>query len=315
MKNIIIFLSPLLDIVISPFVFFSSVTLWLVRRIGVKRLRFSRQAMFFIGVFPIRDHYYEPKFNYDGKQLIRGNGVKNNICWMLEKQKQYLINLIYSNEITAWNQPRASGFFLGNGAFESGDAEILYNIVRYEKPKRIIEIGSGYSTLILEEAIKKNIEKEKNYNGCITCIEPFEMPWLEELDVHVIRSEVQYIDLSIFDSLSSSDILFVDSSHVIRPGGDVLYEIFEILPRLQSGVIVHFHDIFSPFDYPEKWIKEDVKFWNEQYLIEAFLTNNDEWEIILSLNYLFHSSYDSLKNVALYLTIDREPGSLYIRKK
>jgi hypothetical protein len=111
-----------------------------------------------------------------------------------------------------------------------------------------------------------------------------------------------------------NDILFIDSSHVIRPHGDVLFEYLQVLPSLNKGVVVHIHDIFSPKNYPSRFLKDEVKFWNEQYLLEAFLTHNDSWEVIGSLNYLHHNYYKNLKSVAPFLSPEREPGSFYIRK-
>ena len=115
--------------------------------------------------------------------------------------------------------------------------------------------------------------------------------------------------------MSKNDILFIDSSHVIRPNGDVLFEYLTLLPTLNPGVIVHIHDIFSPANYPGKWIDGEVKFWNEQYLLEAFLTHNDHWEIIAGLNYLHHKYANKLSSVCPFLENSHQPGSFYIRKK
>lgn len=100
----------------------------------------------------------------------------------------------------------------------------------------------------------------------------------------------------------------------IRPQGDVLYAYLEILPILERGVIVHLHDIFSPRNYLKEWLVDEVKFWNEQYLLEAFLTHNRSWKIIGALNYLHHNHYEVLKSVAPFLTPNREPGSFYIQR-
>jgi hypothetical protein len=101
---------------------------------------------------------------------------------------------------------------------------------------------------------------------------------------------------------------------VIRPQGDVICEYLEILPILRSGVVVHIHDIFTPRDYLEEWVLKSVLLWNEQYLVEAFLSNNPQWVIISALNYLKHRHFDALKRVCPFLSPDREPGSLYIQK-
>ena len=120
--------------------------------------------------------------------------------------------------------------------------------------------------------------------------------------------------MSFFSQLEDGDILFIDSSHIIRPGGDVLFEFLELLPSLNKGVIVHIHDIFSPRNYPEEWLRDSVKFWNEQYLLEAFLTHNSSWQILAALNYLHCNYYNELKPAAPFITRDRRPGSFYIQK-
>jgi hypothetical protein len=125
---------------------------------------------------------------------------------------------------------------------------------------------------------------------------------------------VEEVDLSLFGTLGGNDILFIDSSHVIRPQGDVLTEFLQILPRLTPGVVVHVHDIFSPRDYSSAAVVGDVSFWNEQYLLEAFLTHNPDWEIIGALNYLQHHHPAQLKKTCPYLTASKEPGSFYMRR-
>ena len=140
------------------------------------------------------------------------------------------------------------------------------------------------------------------------------MPWLEETEVSVVRKKVEQTNIDFFSELEENDILFIDSSHIIRPNGDVLYEYLELLPTLNTGVIVHVHDIFSPRNYPKNWIKDEVRLWNEQYLLEAFLSHNSEWKVIGALNFLHHNHYQDLKTIAPYLMPDREPGSFYMRK-
>ena len=178
---------------------------------------------------------------------------------------------------------------------------------------RIFEIGSGYSTLIAVRAIRKNIAEEPEYHCNHVCVEPYEMPWLEEIGVTVIRQRVETLPLNLFQELDDGDLLFIDSSHIIRPQGDVLFEYLELLPSLNPGVVVHVHDIFSPNDYSNLCLGLG-RFWNEQYLLEAFLTSNHEWEIMGGLNYLKHHHYKELKAVCPFLTPEREPGSFYLRK-
>ena len=143
------------------------------------------------------------------------------------------------------------------------------------------------------------------------------MPWLSQLEVKLIRKKVEDVEIGFFRQLHDGDILFIDSSHVIRPQGDVLYEVLQILPQLSSGVLVHFHDIFSPLNYPEGWLKDEYRLWNEQYLVEAFLSFNKEFEIVIAMSYLTHKYKSQLFNAfpVLKQTPDRISGSLWLRKK
>jgi hypothetical protein len=168
--------------------------------------------------------------------------------------------------------------------------------------------------LMAIKAIHRNRKDDPYYECEHICIEPYEMPWLEETGVSVVRKKVEDVELSFFSRLQENDILFIDSSHIIRPQGDVLFEYLELLPSLNRGVIVHVHDIFSPKNYPKQWLVDEVRLWNEQYLLEAFLSHNSSWRIVGALNYLHYNHYQKLKLVAPFLTPEREPGSFYIQK-
>lgn len=305
------------DILLALLTYPAAWLLKTIRRTGVQRLPHCRRALMRVGVFPLLDHYYEPQF-VTGELRIPLSEERSlpGIRWNIEGQLDLLDQLRFADELTGipatGDEP--DQFRMKNGSFESGDAEYLYQIIRLIRPRRLFEIGSGYSTLVAMRAIRRNREEDASYDCKHICIEPYEMPWLERTGVAVVRKRVEDLDVALFSELRSDDILFIDSSHVIRPQGDVLFEYLELLPTLADGVIVHIHDIFSPRNYPPLWIVEDVKFWNEQYVLEAFLSNNHDWRIIGALNYLRHNHYDRLKAVAPYLTPDREPGSFYIQK-
>jgi hypothetical protein len=184
-------------------------------------------------------------------------------------------------------------------------------------PRRLIEIGSGQSTLLARHAIEANRRDNPESTCEHICIEPYEAEWLEELNVKVIREPVELVDKELFRSLTADDILFIDSSHMIRPQGDVLFEYLEILPILNPGVLIHIHDIFSPKDYPEYWISQKARFWNEQYLLEAFLSFNDRFKVIGAVNFLKHHYPDELASCCPILAeqmASREPGSFWIRR-
>ena len=310
-------LYKILDIVLLPFIYVSAWLLKVVRKKGVHRLPYIKNALLQVGVFPIRNHYYEPQFDFrephkDFALDRKLPGIKLNES----KQLVYLEKYTYSKELENIRLDKGSEleFYLNNGSFGPGDAEYWYQIIRSVKPQKIIEIGSGNSTLMAIRALTKNKEENPDYSCEHICIEPYEMPWLEKTDVSVLRKKVEEVELDFFSQLDENDILFIDSSHVIRPQGDVLFEYLELLPTLNKGVIVHVHDIFLPKNYSGVWLKEQVSFWNEQYLLEAFLSHNDSWEIIGALNYLSHHHFDELKRVTPFLTPANEPGSFYMKK-
>jgi hypothetical protein len=175
------------------------------------------------------------------------------------------------------------GFHFNNGFFERIDAEIAYAFVRQRKPQRIVEIGSGNSTLVLAAAMQKNAAM--GFPGEFAAIEPFPADYLKRGIpglTRLIPARVQDAPFDLFLSLKANDILFIDSSHVVSMDSDVLYECLNILPKLAPGVLVHFHDIFAPLDYPEKFVKKNLCFWGEQYLLEAFLSFNREFKVVWS---------------------------------
>ena len=317
MKKFILRILPLADILLAPFVYPAAWLLKNVRRVGVQRLPNCKNALMKIGVFPIRNHYYEPQFDYrNNKQPLSQDRTLPGIDWNTNEQLKILSELSFSQEVAYIPQkkPDILDFYLNNGEFESGDAEYWYQLIRSIKPKRIFEIGSGYSTLMAIKAIRRNQQQHPDYRCKHVCIEPYEMPWLEETGISVVRKKVEDVGPVFFSTLEENDILFIDSSHIIRPQGDVLFEYLELLPTLNKGVVVHIHDIFSPKNYPKHWVEDDVRFWNEQYLLEAFLSHNGRWKIIGALNFLCHNYYEKLKSVAPSLTPDEEPGSFYIKK-
>lgn len=306
---------PIADVVMSPFVLASGFVLKMVRKAGVQNLPVSRGALRKVGVFPVRDHYYEPQIDFRGSPDFSLDRTLPGINWNETGQLAFLGRLTYADElqnVAAWRGELE--YTLDNNQFGAGDADFWYQLIRATKPRRIFEIGSGNSTKMAVRAIKRNRQDDPSYSCKHVCVEPYEMPWLEKTGVTVVRSKVETLDVSFFSELESGDVLFIDSSHVIRPHGDVLYEYLQLLPTLKPGVIVHVHDIFSPKNYSAQWIEKDVRFWNEQYLLEAFLTHNDRWEIVGALNFLKHKHFVRFKSAAPLLKSDSEPGSFYMRK-
>ncbi len=195
--------------------------------------------------------------------------------------------------------------------FRGVDALVAYCMVRHFEPEAIVEIGSGWSSLVLGRAAAKN------NNSVLSCIDPFPsnfvrkgIPALGSL----IEKQVQDIDLEFFTQLDADDILFIDSSHTVKIGGDVNYLFLEVLPRLKPGVIVHVHDIFLPFEYRRDWVVDEFRFWTEQYLLQAFLAFNSEFEVLLANSYLDHYHQQDLKAAFPGLS-SWTGGSFWMRRK
>lgn len=242
-----------------------------------------------IGFHITMNHYYEPI--PDTRTLVDELWSNNSDLVGIDMKEENQINLLcqfyskFKEEYERFPRKETSipyQYYVNNGGFESIDGEILYCMIRQFNPKKIIEIGSGNSTCLAAQAVLKN--KEDNGSECeLIAIEPYPnnvlnigFPGLSEL----IPEKIQNIPLSKFKELKENDILFIDSSHVLKIGNDVQYEYLKILPNLNKGVIVHIHDIFLPSEYNKEWILKDHKFWTEQYLLQAFLTYNSAFEVL-----------------------------------
>ncbi|WP_321342319.1 class I SAM-dependent methyltransferase [Breoghania sp.] len=202
-----------------------------------------------------------------------------------------------------------------NNMYSYGDATIYYGILCKFRPKRIIEIGSGHSSALALDTIDAIKSGTKT-----TFIEPYPINLhkliggsYNEEDVRIIEDKIQNVSTTIFKRLEHNDILFIDSSHVAKTGSDLLYELFEILPILKPGVIVHFHDIFWPFEYPERWLIKENRAWNEVYFVRAFLTYNKRFQILFFNDYFGRCHGDE---VAKYDTpFGKNPGGgLWLRR-
>jgi hypothetical protein len=202
-----------------------------------------------------------------------------------EELKKNIANLTkYSAEFNPpvdGNKLNPDGFFLNNGLFSFSDATAYYSIIRERKPRQIIEIGSGFSTLVALEAVRKN------GSGKICCIEPYPRDFLAKLDgVELIQNKVQDIDISFFNSrLTTNDILFIDSSHAVKIGSDTQYIHLHIVPRLTSTVLIHVHDVFLPFPMPKHWELAHQIHWTEQYLVLAYLLDNPKCSVFFASDY------------------------------
>ena len=319
MRGLLLSLVAVLDALGAPLTFLAAHWLRLLRRIGVQRLPVSKRVLFGAGVFPVRDHYYEPLFHPRHLRLpLDWPRVLPGLDLEVPRQLALLETFRYGDELLAFPlEPRAAGEFgFLNRSFGPGDAEILYAVLRHFRPRRMIEIGSGNSTLMAAAALRRNGVESPEHACEHVCVEPYEMPWLERAGVKVLRRRVEDVGLDMFRALEADDVLFIDSSHVIRPQSDVLTEFLAILPSLRPGVIVHVHDIYTPRDYPDRRLRAEVRFWNEQYLLEAFLSGNRDFRLLLTLNHLWHDHRDRLAAACPVLAKlpEHEPAAFWMMR-
>jgi predicted O-methyltransferase YrrM len=282
-----------------------------------------------MGFHITKNHYYQPVPNTRTLSDTVWSRRSELIGINMNEQKQ--IELLteflgFKDEYDAFPQNRTSipwQYYCENPNFGPVDTEILFCMIRYFKPEKIIEIGCGYSTYLSAQAILKN-EEESGFRAELIAIEPYPDEVLREgfpgLS-RVIVEKAENVDVAEFNELKGNDILFIDSSHVLKIGNDVQYEYLELLPRLGKNVIVHVHDIFFPREYPREWVLNMHRFWNEQYLLQAFLAFNTAFEILwcgsyMHLNYpeKLEQAFISYNQETVWQT--RRPGatSLWLRK-
>ena len=266
-------------------------------------------------------HFYSPlpdvkEIEAAWGKIYRPNQTTESIELHYENQRDLLTQLLAYYPSFRWGEEPLRGhrYWMKNDYFGYGDAVILFSIMRHFSPARIIEIGSGFSSALMLDT------NDFFCNGTtFSFIEPNPQRLSRLLNpkdrtaVEIVEQAVQEVPLSFFERLGHNDILFIDSSHVSKVGSDVNYIVFEILPRLREGVLVHFHDIFYPFEYPLDWIREG-RAWNEAYLVRAFLQYNEAYEIVMFNSYVGHCFRDYVSEHAP-LMAKRFGSSLWLRKK
>jgi hypothetical protein len=208
-------------------------------------------------------------------------------------------------------------FFIRNTGFESVDAELLYGMVRHARPSQVIELGSGYTTLVINLAARRNIEGGVQTNHVAYDPYPREhvlgasLPEPSRLEA-VSATEVP---LAVFEGLEAGDILFVDTTHTVKLGSDVNFIVLEVLPRLRPGVIIHFHDIFLPWEYPRAWFEDMHYYWAEQYLVQAFLAFNPAFTVLVAAHAIAREHRARLGQVIPSFEEGVRPGSLWLRRE
>jgi hypothetical protein len=214
---------------------------------------------------------------------------------------------------------RPGTFSVDNHSFESVDAELYWTLIRAGRPRTVVELGSGWQTLLADQALAAN--EAEGHPGRLLAIGQHPGELVRELArrsprVQLLISPVREAPVEPFEQLGNRDILFIDSSHVSKLGGEVNYEVLEVLPRLRPGVLVHLHDVFLPQEYPREWVLGSARrFWNEQYLLQAFLAFNRCFEVVWASAWMHVNHPDLLERmIASYQRDSRRPSSLWLRR-
>lgn len=200
-----------------------------------------------------------------------------------------------------------------NSGYESnGDGAILYGMLRELQPSKMIEVGSGFSTRISYLAM------QKNKKGKIIAIEPYPKDVLKKLaaknKVRLINKKIEELDVSFFKQLNQGDVLFIDTSHVIKCGNDVHFLYLKVLPQVPKGTFIHIHDIRFPEEYPREWLLKNKHFWNEQYLLHMFLCFNESFEVVFPSNYMKIKYPNKCKNIFELEDKSGWPGSFWFKR-
>jgi predicted O-methyltransferase YrrM len=210
--------------------------------------------------------------------------------------------------------PDPTEYWTRNDQYPALDAWVLEGMLRYLRPRQLIEIGSGYSSLVTARVNREFLDRSMRF----TCVEPYPREFLQAgvsgiSDLRV--EEVQDTPLELFERLGDGDVLFVDTSHTVKTGGDVAWIYGEILPRLSPGVVVHIHDAFIPGEYPQQWVAEGWG-WNEIYLIKAFLAFNSGYRVIFGVQWMLQNHMELIDQAFPRFREHRDRGgaALWIRR-
>src|SRR5581483_1531628 len=198
--------------------------------------------------------------------------------------------------------------------FQAGDAEMLYAMIRRHKPSTVLELGAGFSTLVAAEAVRAN-HADGVLTKLISC-DPYAAPdRVADVDglAELRPIPAERLGAPEFSALDGGDVLFIDSSHTVRLGGDVVHLLCEVIPQLRPGVLVHLHDIYLPYHYPRAWFESFHWYWAEQYLLQALLADNRRLEVLVAAHALWRDRRDRLANVIPAALDEHSPLSFWMR--
>ncbi len=276
-------------------------------RIAATATRVARAA----GVDMVARNYYSPVPAWEvlPSDVFERRSPLAGVRFNVEAQLEFLRGL--EPFLTEFELP--PGFAWDNRTYGRVEADVLYAMVRSQRPRRIIELGSGFSSLIIAAAARRNIAEGSGVT--YTAYDPYARDFVRRgVEPLTLRSQsAADVPVETFEALREGDLLFVDTTHTVKLGSEVNHVILDVLPRLARGVVVHVHDIFLPCEYPKGFFEKRL-FWSEQYLLQAFLSQNPHWTIMLPLHYLTHDYPAEVADVVRSFQPGVGPGAFWMRR-
>jgi len=262
---------------------------------------------------PIPDLQQLPPGTFERRSELPATG------WDLDRQLEFVRSLReplaeFRTVVDASANGSDPWRYAPNLSYTEADASMLYAMLRAARPKRVVELGSGHSTLVTAQALRRN--SAAGDRPKLEVYDPFpsvvtdDLPGLTKLE----RIGAQQVPLDVFETLESGDVLFVDTTHTVKVGSDVNFIVLEVLPRLREGVYVHLHDIFLPYEYPKQWLEDYGLYWTEQYLVHAFLVNNSGFEILAAMHALQRDRRDAMAELLPPAVADWPGGAFWMRR-
>lgn len=260
-------------------------------------------------------------FLEENRDLWHDRGMPLGVDWDLEAQLALVRRLaplmLELGDVPDAMPPGPPSYHWKNDFWNGADALVQYSLLRDAKPRRVVEVGCGWSSLLMARALGRN-EEEGAPQTVVDQVEPYARKELlralpEHWDLH--ETMLQRAPLELFEALGEGDVCFYDGSHVSRAGSDVNWFFFEVVPRLAPGVIIHVHDIFWPTDYPDEWIVDRGQTWNEQYVFQAFLMYNREFEPVICNSAVFRAYPAEMSELLGSLPTTLIGGSVWMRRR
>ncbi len=287
-------------------------------------IRAAQRASRTVGYELLERHFYNPLPDLDNLPARLWAGawdlpgvdlrVDEAVRFLDEELRPHIRDFTPPYTLDASGTGGTGTFYLQNGGYESVDAESLYGILRHIKPKKVLELGSGASSHVIDFARRANEVDGSPFDHEIVDPYPFGNPMGPVADAVVRPVRGEDLDPCEVEQLEDGDVFFVDTTHTVKTGGDVAHIILNLLPRLPRGVWAHVHDVFLPYEYPREWVVKKRRAWAEQYMLQAFLAFNQTYEVMFPAQAVVRLAPDVVKDVVPSFRPGVSPGAFWMRR-